>query len=556
MRQTQSLLTSACKVLLGYAVALAAVGLVTLVIDFVIGQAILANIAMLYLAAVLVTAVAFGRGPAILASVTSFLAFNFFFTGPHYTFTVDDPDVWLALLFYLGTAIVTGQLAADQRRRAQEARQGEHEALFVNEVVHLISQPDLEQALDAVAERLRQELQLSAVSISCPSNGGLGGMRGAAGEPEIVRQTRRAVATPAYVLQKGPVPSSLHPVWSGRWIKVSPLWLPNLLRRTTDSRPYLVQLTSGDLQVGTMALASPPHGPGFSTTDNRLLSAVAEQLGHAIGRARLRREVTSAEVLRRADELKTALLNAVSHDLRTPLASIIASASSLRQRDVAWTAEDREEFAKTIEQEALRLNRIVGNLLDLSRLEAGSLRPEKGWYDIGALVNDVLGRMKATTSKHHVVVDIAEDLPPVQFDYTEIDQVLSNLIENAVKYTPPETEILVSARPTGEDVQVEVADRGPGVPATALPYLFTPFYRIDRAERQGPRPGGTGLGLAVVKGLVEAHGGQVWAGNRQGGGARFAFTLPLALAGEEVASEVGKKSVYEPIIGDPNPGGR
>jgi two-component system sensor histidine kinase KdpD len=276
---------------------------------------------------------------------------------------------------------------------------------------------------------------------------------------------------------------------------------------------------------------------GFSTTDNRLLSAVAEQLGHAIGRARLRREATAAEVLRRADELKTALLNAVSHDLRTPLSSIIASASSLRQHDVVWTEADREEFARTIEQEALRLNGIVGNLLDLSRIEAGSLKPEKGWYDIGTLIDDVLGRMKATTSTHHINVDIAEGLPPVQFDYIEIDQVLSNLIENAVKYTPPEAEILVSARRAGEDVQIEVADRGPGIPPTALPYLFTPFYRVNGAQRRGPRPGGTGLGLAVAKGLVEAHGGRIWAGSRQGGGARFVFTLPLGVAGQAIAAQ-------------------
>jgi signal transduction histidine kinase len=166
-----------------------------------------------------------------------------------------------------------------------------------------------------------------------------------------------------------------------------------------------------------------------------------------------------AEILQRTDELKTALLNAVSHDLKTPLASIIASAGSLLQEDVAWTGEERHEFARAIEEEAGYLNRLVTNLLDLSRIEAGALRPDKDWHDLGGLIDDVLGRLRTLTARHQVAVDVPEELPPVSLDYLEISDVLLNLIENATKHTPAGTEIRVSAREARGEVQVEVAGR-------------------------------------------------------------------------------------------------
>ena len=251
----------------------------------------------------------------------------------------------------------------------------------------------------------------------------------------------------------------------------------------------------------------------------------------------LQREATEAEILRRADDLKTALLNAVSHDLRTPLASIITSAGSLRQLDVTWTQEDLRWLALAIEEEALRLNRIVGNLLDLSRMEGGSLRPEKGWYDVGSLVDDVLGRLRPLIQEHPITVAVPDDLPPVFLDYVEIDQVLSNLIENATKHTQPGAEIEVSAHRAEREVWIEVADRGPGIPPGGLPHLFEPFFRVST---QGSQPKGTGLGLAVAKGLVEAHGGRIWAQNQPGGGARFIFTLPVTEPDEKPEERDGQ----------------
>ena len=238
---------------------------------------------------------------------------------------------------------------------------------------------------------------------------------------------------------------------------------------------------------------------------------------------RRRREAAEAEILRRTDELRTALLHAVSHDLRTPLSSIIAGAESLLEEDVKWTDADRREFAQSIRNEALRLDRIVGNLLDLSRIEAGSLCPQKEWHDLAALVDDTLGRMRPVLAQHPVSVDVPEDLPPVELDYVQIDQVLSNLLENAARHTPAGTPISVLARLAKEEIRVEVSDGGPGISEEVLPRLFKPFSRVEARGSHG-----VGLGLAICRGLVEAHGGRIWAENRRSGGARFVFTLPAA----------------------------
>ena len=366
-----------------HAVALAAVAVLTGGIGAIEARGHIANISMLYLIVVLATATIAGRGPAISASISAFLMFNWFFVQPLHTLSVGDPNEWFALVIFLATAVITGQLAANQRERAREAAERERETVTLYEE-----------------------------------------------------------------------------------------------------------------------------------------------------RDRLRERATEAEVHRQADELKTALLGAVSHDLRTPLASIIASAGSLRQPDVVWTDAEQESFLSDIEGEARRLARIVANLLDLSRMESGTLRPERGWYDLAALVDDVLGRLRAATREHPVHVRVSDDMPPVPLDYVEVDQVLSNLVENAVRHTPGGTEIWITVERGEGEAVITVSDSGPGIPEAELPRLFDPFVRA--ARRKGG-PGGVGLGLAIARGLVEAHGGRITAENRARGGATFRFTLPLELPGRAPA---------------------
>ncbi|HEV8638946.1 MAG TPA: ATP-binding protein [Chloroflexota bacterium] len=507
---------------LGHLAALAAVALMTVFIALVLARVHIANIAMLYLFAVLATALLFGSGPAVVASIAAFLTFDFFFTEPYHTFTVADPGEWVALLLFLVTALVTGQLMAALRRRAREAEQRQREAAVLYDVTRLMTGANLEQALHDVAERLRAGLELAAVAIRLRVDDRLSA-RAAVGEHDALLLAGQTASAPGQLLQAGEPPTGGQRGRPGRWVRFVPPRTPGAAKPTAG-RLHLVPVQAAAGRAGEVVLVRPERRSAFSDADTRLLSAVAAQLGSAVDRTRFQREATEAEILRGTDELRRALINAVSHDLRTPLATIIASADTLRQRNVDWSEDERDGFARGIGEEAHRLNRIVGNLLDLSRIEAGALRPDKRSYDLGALVDEVVGRLRPLTAGHRVVVSVPDDLPPLRLDYVEIDQVLSNLIENAAKYAPPGTEIAVSARRLDHEAEVEVADRGPGIPAAALPRLFEPFYRLDGDAR---RPQGSGLGLTVARGLVEAHGGRIRAENRADGGARFVFTLPL-----------------------------
>lgn len=494
-------------------------------IGLVLARIHIENISMLYLIVVMATAIVFGRGPAIAASITAFLTFDWFFVQPYYSITVSDPGEWLALLLLLLTAMVTGQLTAAVRRRAVLAQQRQREATVLYDVVRRMSDGDLDKALQAVAERLRGELALAGVVITLAEGGDVA-IRAESGDAAALALVETAADLPKQVLHPGQLPAANQRAAAGSWVRIVPSRRHDQHHRQAPAanRLWLVPVRVDTRRVGSLILVRPAGAGAFDPAEDRLLIALSVQLGLGVERRRLQQEATEAEVLRRTDVLKTALINAVSHDLRTPLASIIASAGSLRQEDVAWTEGERQDFAQAIEEEAQRLNGIVGNLLDLSRIESGNLRPEKGWYDLGALIDDVLGRLRTRTGGHRLTVSIPPDLPPVPLDYVEIDQVLSNLIENAAKYTPSGTEIAIVVRRSEDEVRVAVTDHGAGIPPAALPRLFEPFYRVDG---MGPRPQGTGVGLSVARGLVEVHGGHIWAENRPEGGARFVFTLPL-----------------------------
>jgi two-component system sensor histidine kinase KdpD len=274
-----------------------------------------------------------------------------------------------------------------------------------------------------------------------------------------------------------------------------------------------------------------------SKTPTSFFWTFLDQVTALIERARLQRENLRIEVLQRTDALRAALLSSVSHDLRTPLTSIKAAASSLLQEDVQWDEEARHGFALSIEREADRLNRLVENLLDMSRIEEGALRPEKEEYSLKALIQDVLVRLEPLLEGRLVRTQFPDDLLLVELDYLQIDQVLTNLLENAVRYTPSESPIDVSSQRDGEQVVMSVADRGPGIPQADRERVFDKFYRVLHGQHSAGYPTGSGLGLAVCKGLVEAHGGRIWAERRDGGGLIVFVVLPLG----KQAHEKGEK---------------
>ncbi len=511
----------------GYLAAVLGVTLMTAIIGLILHQFRIANTSMLYLVVVLAVAAKYGSLSAILASVLAFLAFDWFFVQPTWSLTIRDPDEWLALMLFLATAIVTGQLAALQRYEARVARAREREATLLYEVVRIIEEDELVVALQRVSERLQAELNMDGVSIELAGEGD-GPIKAFSGSLQAKQAVMSMATVSRYVLDD----KSLDGERAGHttWVRVS-----GSRPKRASATLYTVPVMIGRGRAGDIVLVCCNRKQPLPTEETRLLSVVAQQIGRAVERRRLQRSANETEVLRRTDELKTALMNAVSHDLKTPLATISAAAESLLQQDVQWTPLDRYEFAQDIAQESHRLGRLVDNLLDLSRIEGGNLRPHKTWCDIGSLVEEVCGRLKGMLAGRDITLAVEEGLPPLLIDYVEIGQVLSNLLENAHRYTPPNAPIEVHVYRVGDEVWVEVADRGPGIPPQALDRIFEKFYRI---ESKGTRAHGTGLGLAVAKGMIEAHGGKIWASNRASGGAVFTFTIPIPDGGEVVAHEL------------------
>jgi two-component system sensor histidine kinase KdpD len=495
--------------LLPYVAALLAVAITTGVIGLAIGRAQIANISMLYLLAVMLVAVAYGRGPAIAASVLAFVTFDWFFVPPTHQLVVADAQELFSLGLFLIVAVVTGTLAARERARAEQASRREREATLLYEIAFAMAQPDLERAMNEVAEHLRAALDLDAVAIEA--------------EREMLDRPAISARDPdarTALHEAGTELRLMEPNRPSRRVRL----VGTGARRHRDRRVRVWPINASDRQVGRLQVLLRWGASELGPSDERLLAIAAAQLGLALERSRFRREAMDAEVLRRADELKTELLHAVSHELRTPLASILASAGSLRQRDVTWTDRERDEFAGAIQEEAVRLDRVVGNLLDLSRIENGTLVPHKAWHDVTALVEDVAGRLRPVTEGHPVHLEVPEDLPPVLLDYVEIQQVLANLVENAAKFSPPGSEIGIRVAREDGSLRFEVRDHGPGIAAADAERIFAPFVRLSRS---GHAARGVGLGLAIAKSFVQAHDGRIWADRAADGGTRMVFTLPV-----------------------------
>lgn len=505
------------------------------------------NISLVYLLVVLALASTRGLYAAILSSVVAFLSFDYFLVPPFYTFTIAKIDEWLALFVFLVTAIITGQLASALRQRAEQARRRENETRILYELVQATnSEEDLNRQLGIIARAVVDVFSSWGVrdcEILLPDAKGKLIVQGSASRPpNQVRLSPDEEATASWVMAQAQT-VELHDV---ALVPQKPAdYAPRAIVRSTANkervRRYIrmIPLKLGQKVVGVLCLFMEDNPRLFalerslgaererSNSQSAFFWTFVDQATSVIERARLRLESLQIEVLRRTDELRAALLSSVSHDLRTPLASIKASASSLLQEDVQWSDEERRSFALAIEGEADRLNRLVANLLDMSRIEGGALKPEKEWYPIDELIHDVLGHMQPLLQGRNVQTYLPDDLPPVQLDYLQIDQVLTNLIENAVRYTPVESPIEISACVDSGQMVISVADRGPGIPPADLQRIFDKFYRVQRTEPNASHIAGSGLGLAVCKGLVEAHGGRIWAENREGGGAIFRFTLPL-----------------------------
>jgi len=480
------------------------------------------SIILLYLLLCFMLTLFVGLGPAALGAVLAVLAFNYFFVPPIHTFDVAQTDNLVALFVFLGVAIITGRLVASTRARAEVAmREQDRTALLYDLNTALISDVTLDAILATIVASVVQIYGARTGRILLPNPDGRLEERArfpASATPQIDRQS---LAMASLVMEKG------RP--AGRSRSERRVITPSTVLRPSDADVLFLPIAAAERRIGVLEVVGRPGGGRFATEDEQLLETFAAQAALALERTRLTRVAAEASALAESDALKSALLASLSHDLRTPLAVIKASSSSLLDSSVAWDADSRSEFLLAIDEETDRLARMVDNLLDLTRIEGGTLHPDKSWYDIAELVADVANRPAVRSPDHPLRVDIQPDLPLVCFDYVKIAQVLVNLIENAVKYTPPGTPIVVTARAARDAVELAVTDSGPGIPANELDRIFDPFYRSPRNARVP----GTGIGLAIARGFVEAHGGRIRVESRPGGGASFRFTLPVETADGE-----------------------
>src|SRR4051812_17216522 len=482
------------------------------------------NILLLFLLLTFSIALTGGLWPGVLSAILGFLAFDLFLIPPFLAFSVSAPDHLLALFVYLAVAIGTARLVSRVRSQTDEAiREGRRTALLAELNAALIGDVTLDAILARIAERVVTAYGAAGCRVLVRSEDGAL-TNGAYFPPEIGPDTNRTgLSLAAWAIDNAqPAGQSSR----GRRI-VGPRKVytsPSSGDDQTASDVLYLPISTATRTVGVLEVIGRPGTGPFRAEDEQLLTTFVAQAALALQRARLSEEAAQAAALARSDELKSALLAAVSHDLRTPLASIKASATSLLDDSIEWDARTRHDFLTAIDEETDRLTLMVSNLLDLTRIEGGALRPQKDWYDVDELIADVQSRMAARTQAHPVTISVEPGLPILPFDYIEIAQVLANLLENAVKYTPARTPITVGARHLPDAVEISVHDDGPGVSSEHQERLFEKFYRADPTSAIG----GAGIGLTISKGLVEAHGGQMWVESVPGKGSTFRFSLPLA----------------------------
>ncbi len=491
----------------------------------------LLNIGLVFLIVVLGATLWAGQWAGILASVLGFALFDFFLVPPYLTFVIGDLHNIFALFVFLAVSVLMSWLLSGAREQARRAAQRADDLSRLYELSQaIIGARQMDDVLPAIAKKVADVLDASVCWILVPNEHNQLVIR--AQHPTNARQNSRdELALASWVLWHGTEAGLGGQTEDGR---------RSLSEWASHAPGLFAPLRVGERTVGVLGVADKRAGEPFTVVEHTILNTLADQAAVALERLRLLREAERAEILARTDELKSALVSAVSHDLRTPIASMMALVTGLLDPDAHWDKKTEREFHQIIYDELVRLNKLVGNLLDMSRIEGGALRPEKGWYSIGEVIQSVLERLEPRLTYLPLSIEVDADLPLALFDFTEIDQVLSNIIENAIKYTPAGTPITVRAHHTvdnsgknrGDNIEVVVEDSGPGVAPEQLPYLFDKFYRGERIDRQnehGEREssGGIGLGLSITKGLVEAHGGNIQAANRPEGGLRVMFMIPV-----------------------------
>lgn len=501
-----------------YVAALIGVAIVTLIYRVLVFRQLFLTdinvtaIALSYLLLVLVIASKQGHGPSIFASLISTLCFNFFFLPPPFTITVEDPHNWVALTSFLITAMVASQLWSTARSRTQEAVKSREEIWKLYQLSQTsIAAFDPETLISSLAPKIQEVFDVQYCAVFKLADDGKWQPLSIAPQPN-----EESVFTPSLTtIQQVSLSGKLKSVRMGAEETTDGSKSAELGDKTeSPSSITYLPLHVGTTSIGVMILVS-------ATLQEKTMEAIAGLVTWTLERARILAEVSRTEALKQSNELKTALLASVSHDLRTPLTSIRASVDSLLHSDSKWDETALREFHLIISEEVTRLTRLIENLLAMARIEAGELSLSKKWESLSEVFHNVLDRCSVALRQHYVSVDCPESLPAVLIDSRLIAQALSNLLENAAKYSPTGSEIILKAGMKGDQLLISVTDEGAGVAPEERSRLFEKFYRGMDPQRNG----GTGMGLAITRGIIEAHDGRVWVEGSPGKGATFIFSL-------------------------------
>ncbi|AQS85854.1 MAG: sensor histidine kinase KdpD [Acetobacter aceti] len=461
------------------------------------------NVSLTFLTAVLGVALGFGLWPSLYASVMAVLLFNFFFLPPLYTFVISSPDNIAALVFFSITAVTASHLGNRVRAQAIVAR---HRAEITESLYEfsrkLTGITSMDELLWTTCRQIAEMLDRQIVILL----------------PHDDKLIIRASDPPEKSLDSADLAAA---TWAWRHDRAAGRGSDNL----PGARRLFVPLRTARGPIGVIGLDSDGPGLLLGQEQQRLVDALGDQTALAIERIVLSQDLDQARLHAETERLRGALLSSISHDLRTPLSSILGAASSLDSYDALLDDKDRKELLSTIREEAERLSRFVANLLDMTRLEAGALTPARQLCDLGEIAGSALARAAVILRHHHVSLKVAPDLPLVPLDDVLVEQALFNILDNAAKYTPEGSMVMIEIARKGGSIRLRLTDEGPGLPADNPERVFDKFTRIQFSDRQRP---GTGLGLAIAKGFVETAGGSITAENRPDRtGAVFTISFPI-----------------------------
>ncbi|QPK64291.1 sensor histidine kinase KdpD [Methylomonas sp. LL1] len=485
----------------GYIWALAVTLLSTAVGRLLFGRVELANVVMVFLLGVVFIATRFGRGPSILASVLSVGILDLLFVLPFYSFSVSDSQYLITLLAMLVVAIVISNLMVNVRAQAKVAAHRERRAAALYAMSKELAAAQNEDQIVQIAVRhLHAEFSSRNVILFANAAGRLVYPR----RQSLAESLRGAdLSVAQWVFE--------HNEMAGQGTHTLP-----------GADAIYFPIHDEDKAVGVLALLPVNLRRVFLPEQQKLLETFLRQIGQAVARLRFSEQAKSIQMQIEAERLRNSLLSAISHDLRTPLSTIIGSASVLAEDDGHLQAPHRLELSRGIVDEAERMADLINNILDMARLDAGMVELNKQWHPVEEIIGVVLTRLRKHAAGRPIKVKLPPGIPMVHVDAVMIEQVLINLLENALRYTPSATELEITAESVGDRMEISVADHGPGIPDGQEDKLFEKFYQARHESAQS----GVGLGLAICRAIVEVHGGRIRAQNRQGGGAVFTFTLP------------------------------